>query len=49
MAEASFGIAVARKAGLNARVLEIAARKAEEFNDKLAALVNRVKQMSITP
>ena len=45
VAEASFGIVVARKAGLDARVLEIASRKAEQFNDRLSTLVHRVKAM----
>ena len=43
VAEASFGIVVARKAGLDERVLEIASRKAEQFNDRLSTLVHRVK------
>lgn len=47
MAEASFGIAVARNAGLDERVLDIATRKALEFNDRLAILVTKVSEMTI--
>ena len=43
IAQASFGILVAEKAGLNAKVLEIASRKAAQFNDRLSSLVNRIK------
>lgn len=48
VAESSFGIMVAEKAGLNAKVLEIAARKAAQFNDKLVRLVHQVKSLQIT-
>jgi len=47
VAGGSFGILVAEKAGLNAKVLEIAARKAAQFNDKLARLVQSVKTMRL--
>lgn len=47
VAEASFGIAVARNAGLDERVLDIATRKALEFNDRLAILVTKVSEMTI--
>jgi len=39
---------VAQKAGLNARVLEIAQRKATQFNNKLSHLVRQVKAMKIS-
>ena len=48
MAEASFGIVVAEKAGLNSKVLEIASRKASQFNDKLSVLVKKVKALNIS-
>ena len=39
VAEQSFGIYVAKAAGLNDKVLEIALRKSNQFNDRLAQLV----------
>ena len=47
VAEASFGIVVAKKAGLDPKVLEIASRKAQQFNDKLSHLVHKVKGLQI--
>ena len=38
----SHGIYVATKAGLDKKVIEIATRKATEFNDKLGKLVKKV-------
>jgi DNA mismatch repair ATPase MutS len=42
VAGVSLGILVAEKAGLNTIVLKNAARKAAQFNDKLALLVQQV-------
>ena len=39
---------VAKKAGLNDTVLEIAQRKAAQFNNKLSHLVSRVKALQIS-
>lgn len=48
VAHSSFGIMVAEKAGLNAKVLELAQKKANQFNDRLSHLVNRVKELKIS-
>ena len=48
VAHSSFGIMVAEKAGLNAKVLEIAQRKANQFNDRLSSLVQKVKALQIS-
>ena len=48
IAEASFGIAVAKMAGLNPKVLQTAALKASQFNNKLSDLVAKVKALRIS-
>ena len=41
VSSSSLGIYVAKKAGLNERVIEIAQRKASQFNDKLFGIVSK--------
>jgi DNA mismatch repair ATPase MutS len=43
VASHSFGIYVAECAGINSKVLQIAARKAQQFNDNLANVVRQLQ------
>lgn len=44
VAPQSFGIYVARMAGINDRVLEIAKKKSEQFNIKIDKLTKKVRE-----
>ena len=44
VSSSSLGIYVAKKAGLDSKVIDIAQRRASEFNDKLSKIVTQVSR-----